>query len=245
MAEGDLASLKITLTRSNLDENESVGAVHAPLFPGAKFEEWWLLVYDNRGRRMIATDMMLGTGRTCKSTVNFVVPRPGDFSWTVYAMCDSYAGLDTHCDVHFRAAKKSEVDRSIFVHPEDAEIRTLFEELMMGLDQEQESDSEEEEEPASRENQMQKREAKKAESAKAVEVVEAEVADADGAVSNEEPKEPEQASKSKGSISDDEDEEERAIPEGVFIRVADTTGTFLYREPDEAALALAPGDDFK
>ena len=24
------------------------------------------------------------------------VPRPGDFSWTVYAMCDSYAGEGLH-----------------------------------------------------------------------------------------------------------------------------------------------------
>lgn len=46
--------------------------------------------------------------------------------------------------MRFTASKKSEVDRSVFVHPEDAEIRTLFEELMMGLDQEQESDSEDE-----------------------------------------------------------------------------------------------------
>eukprot|EP00439_Symbiodinium_sp_Y106_P086131 s1188_g31.t1 len=273
MAEGDLGTLKITLTRANLDATESVGAVHAPLFPGVKFEEWWLLVYDNRGRRtstaplqvsryakmqsqlglprymsrllrmcsspgicavacssrMIATDLVLGTGRECKSNVTFIVPRPGDFSWTVYAMCDSYAGLDVQCDVHFRAAKKNEVDRSIFVHPEDAEIRTLFEELMLGLDQDRESDSEEEEEPASREQQLQKREAKKAD-AKEPEAVEAvsevSVPDTEGAA-KEEPKEPKAGD---GGLSD---EEERAVPEGVFVRVVDTTGTFLYREPDE------------
>lgn len=229
MAEGDLGTLKITLTRTNLDATESVGAVHAPLFPGVKFEEWWLLVYDNRGRRMIATDLVLGTGRECKSNVTFIVPRPGDFSWTVHAMCDSYAGLDVQCDVHFRAAKKNEVDRSIFVHPEDAEIRTLFEELMLGLDQEQESDSEEEEEPASREQQMQKREAKKVDSKEPESASEVSVPENTA----KEPSEPKEPKAGDGGLSDDEDEEERAVPEGVFVRVVDTTGTFLYREPDE------------
>ena len=41
---------------------------------------------------MIAADLVLGTGRVCKSSVNFIVPRPGDFEWSVMAMCDSYAG---------------------------------------------------------------------------------------------------------------------------------------------------------
>ena len=104
---------------------------------------------------MMAADRIFSPQRVCESKVNFFVPRPGDFEWTVYAMCDSYAGLkricelwraglDVSCPVRFKASKRSEVDRSVFVHPEDAEIKTLFEELMMGLDQEQESDSEEE-----------------------------------------------------------------------------------------------------
>ncbi|CAL1169366.1 unnamed protein product [Cladocopium goreaui] len=154
MAEGDMATLKVTFTRTNLSDSESAGPVHALFFPVVKHEEWWLLVYDKRGRRMIAADLVLGTGRVCKSSVNFIVPRPGDFEWSVIAMCDSYAGLDVTLDVHFRGKKKSEVDRSIFIHPEDAEIRSFFEELMMGLDQDHESDSEDEEDDSARQQQM-------------------------------------------------------------------------------------------
>ncbi|CAJ1398588.1 unnamed protein product [Effrenium voratum] len=227
MAEGDMGTIKVTLTRTNLAESECVGPVHAPFFPAVKFEEWWLLVYDNRGRRLIASDLMLGTGRETKTSVNFIVPRPGDFDWTIFAMCDSYAGLDAKCDVSFRAAKRTEVDRSIFVHPEDAEIRTFFEEVMLGLDQDQES-SEEEEEDDSRQKQLQKREAKKSDvEGKVVEAAEVEESEAVKEANVDAVKEKANA---EGS---DEDEEEKAVPEGSFFRIKDTTGTYLYREPVE------------
>ena len=222
MAEGDMATLKVTFTRKNLSESQCAGPVHAPFFPAVKHEEWWLLVYDNRGRRMIASDLVLGTGRVCKSSVNFIVPRPGDFEWTVFAMCDSYAGLDVSCDVRFRGKKKSEVDRSIFVHPEDAELRSFFEELMMGLDQDKESDSEDEEDDTAREQQMRKRDAKKAD----VDEVEAEVEAKAKAASAP-------SAVAKDDAGSDEDEEEKAVPEGSFFRILDTTGSFLYREPAE------------
>jgi len=148
IAEGDIATLTVTLLRTNLQEGESVGPVYAPYFPGAKFEEWWILLYDDRSRRLLVVDAILGTGRTEKSTIRFIVPRHGPYQMTVHAMCDSYAGLDTTCSISFNAKKKEEVSKEIFIHPEDMNIRTLFEEIMMGLeppaDDEEDSDSEEE-----------------------------------------------------------------------------------------------------
>ncbi|CAE8695059.1 unnamed protein product, partial [Polarella glacialis] len=146
IAEGDMATLKVTLTRSNLEEGEAVGPVHAPFYPGPKYEEWWILVYDDQGRRMITADVVLGTGRSETCNVNFMVPRHGDFRWRVIAMCDSYAGLDVECPVNFLGRKKSEVDRSIFIHPNDKELKSFFEELMMGLEKGDDDDSDSEEE---------------------------------------------------------------------------------------------------
>eukprot|EP00913_Durusdinium_trenchii_P015793 g14841.t1 len=191
MAEGDMSTLKVTLTRTNLSKAECAGPVHAPFFPAVKYEEWWLLVYDKRGRRMIAADLVLGTGRVCKSSVNFIVPRPGEFEWTVFAMCDSYAGGL----------------RNGGTKPHD---------------------SEEEEEPSARQEQMLKRDAKK--DVNAVEVV-----DGDSGETEEnkkvESKEKKEAKKTEGS--DEEDEEEKAVPDGSYFRITDTTGSFIYREPTE------------
>jgi len=94
VAEGDLAHLSITLLRKNLSENEAAGPVHAPYFPGPKFEEWWLLVYDELSRLLITVSPIFETGHKETATVRFVFPRSGSFTWTVHAICDSYTGLD-------------------------------------------------------------------------------------------------------------------------------------------------------
>jgi len=213
MAEGDMATLTVTLTRTNLAEDETCGAVHAPLFPGAKFEEWWVIIYDSKHRRMIAADVILDKGRTISTNVTFIVPRHGDFNWKMYALCDSYAGLDVECDIEFSAKRKSEVDRNVFVHPEDMQIKTFFEELMEMAQEGDDDSSEDEEEDDARQTQQLKREQK--EEAKVV------------AVQKEaEPK--------KAPSSDDEaDEEANAIPEGVFYQIMDPTGAFLFKEPRE------------
>eukprot|EP00927_Polykrikos_kofoidii_P077093 TRINITY_DN74080_c0_g1_i1.p1 TRINITY_DN74080_c0_g1~~TRINITY_DN74080_c0_g1_i1.p1 ORF type:complete len:976 (-),score=178.05 TRINITY_DN74080_c0_g1_i1:254-3181(-) len=142
IVEGDVATLDITLTRLNLNEAEAAGYVHAPLFPVPKFEEWWLLLYDDRERRLVTVEVLLGRGRTEKSRIRFQLPSKGQYQWSVHAMCDSFEGLDVVQTVSFTAIGKNEVDRTIFIHPADMKIRTFFEELMLGTTMEEESDSE-------------------------------------------------------------------------------------------------------
>merc|ERR1719460_2608369 len=132
----DVATLTVTLTRTHLSDGEAAGIVHAPIFPVPKFEEWWIFVFDERDRRLITVDCIVGTGRVEKTNINFMVPRAGQFRWKITAMCDSYAGLDASCPFTFSTVKRSEVPREIFVHPEDKNIRTFFEELMLELNPE-------------------------------------------------------------------------------------------------------------
>lgn len=149
IAEGDLATLTVKLIRTNLQEGEAVGPVHAPFWPGPKFEEWWIVVYDDRARRLVTVEAVLGTRWQEEAQIQFMVPRSGIFHWTVYAMCDSYLDVDTSCTVCFRALKQCEVDRQYFIHPADAEIKTFFEELMEGMNPVDNDDSEsEDEQPA-------------------------------------------------------------------------------------------------
>eukprot|EP00933_Yihiella_yeosuensis_P025838 TRINITY_DN20033_c0_g1_i1.p1 TRINITY_DN20033_c0_g1~~TRINITY_DN20033_c0_g1_i1.p1 ORF type:complete len:975 (+),score=241.32 TRINITY_DN20033_c0_g1_i1:85-3009(+) len=212
ISESDIATLKVTLTRKNLGKDEAAGPVHAPLYPGPKFEEWWIIIYDSVGRRMVSAEPILGTSRVETVNVNFMVPRHGDFRWKVYAMCDAYMGLDVACDANFKAVRKNEVNREIFIHPEDAEIKTFFEELVNGLqEEEQDSDSEDEDEV----------------SKKKPKVVEAKDDEEEEAVKPVEDK------KEGPADSDEEDEEAAQIPDGVFYQVTDPTGQYLHREPSE------------
>lgn len=145
IAEGDMATLTVRMTRKNLTEGEAAGPVHAPLWPCPKFEEWWILVYDDSSRRLVTADLVLGPGRTEDLDIRFMVPRGGEFRWKLFAMCDSYAGIDVECPVTFTALKKNEINREIFVHPQDVNIKSFFEELMLGLEEPQDdSDSEDE-----------------------------------------------------------------------------------------------------
>lgn len=220
IADGDLATLTVTLVRQNLEEGETVGAVHAPFFPVAKYEEWWLLVYDDRGRRLVTVDVILGTRNTEQSKLRFMVPRAGDFHWTVHAMCDSYVGLDVSCPVTFKALRKNQVKREIFIHPEDMQIRTLFEELMEGL-QPADDDSESEDE-----NEVKKPAPDVAAVAAPTERPVAEKSDEVAEVAKTDA---ERAPSDAGDSSDCDDDE----PEGAFFRVTSPTGCFLFREPRE------------
>lgn len=58
-------------------------------------------------------------------------------------MCDSYLGVDVSCDVTFVAKHAHDVDRQVFVHPEDAALDdqpTLLRNMMGDLLAEESSD---------------------------------------------------------------------------------------------------------
>ena len=44
IAEGDLITVKVSVTRTNLDEDEKAGPVHAPYFPATRKEGWWIIL---------------------------------------------------------------------------------------------------------------------------------------------------------------------------------------------------------
>lgn len=44
IVEGDIVTVTVELTRTNLKEHEVAGPVHAPYFPKVKYEEWWIFL---------------------------------------------------------------------------------------------------------------------------------------------------------------------------------------------------------
>mmetsp|Transcript_806 Transcript_806/g.1754 ORF Transcript_806/g.1754 Transcript_806/m.1754 type:complete len:982 (-) Transcript_806:56-3001(-) len=218
IAEGDLATMTVTLTRKNLAEGEAVGPVHAPFFPMPKFEEWWLLVYDERARSVVTVEAILGNGKEESAKIHFGVHRKGDFRWTVHAMCDSYVGLDVKSTVNFKALSKKEIKHEIFTHPEDREIKTFFEMMMESLEPEAEDDSDSDDDVAPKGKQVVAA-PKAAQAPKAAEKQQEEDKDEDEAL-------PE-------VLQDSSDSDRDVGPEGNFYRIAPADGVHVFRQPKE------------
>jgi translocation protein SEC63 len=147
MVVGDVATVSCRLTRKNLKENESMGPVHAPLFPEPKFEEWWLfLVEAAPSTRIITFERLRDTDRVVEEKLRFEIGRAGKHKLVLHALCDSYAGLDQKVELNFNAKTADEVKREIVVHREDEDLDlqpTLFQQFMGEINQEEESDEEE------------------------------------------------------------------------------------------------------
>mmetsp|Transcript_38839 Transcript_38839/g.109766 ORF Transcript_38839/g.109766 Transcript_38839/m.109766 type:complete len:672 (+) Transcript_38839:98-2113(+) len=145
---GDIATVNVQLVRKNLQDNEAMGPVHAPLFPEPKFEEWWLILVDpSQSTRIIAWERIRDTERVVEEKLRFPVSRPGKQTLVLHAICDSYAGIDQKVDLNFNVQKVDEVKREIVVHPEDEELDlqpTLFQQFMGDFSREEESEEEEE-----------------------------------------------------------------------------------------------------
>jgi len=145
---GDIATVSVKMTRKNLQEGEAVGPVHAPLFPEAKYEEWWIfLVEGSPSTRIITYERIRSTERVFEEKLRFQISRPGKHKLDLHVLCDSYAGLDKKVELNFNACQESEVKRDVFVHKEDEDLDlqpTLFQQFMGDFGQEEESEEEEE-----------------------------------------------------------------------------------------------------
>ncbi|CAK0863473.1 unnamed protein product [Prorocentrum cordatum] len=117
----DVATVTVRMERKNLQENEAVGPVHAPLFPEPKFEDWWLFLVEGGSAttRIIASQRIRDTEKVVVEKLRFQLSRAGKHQLVLHAMCDSYAGLDKKVELNFNVCTEDEVKREVIVHPED------------------------------------------------------------------------------------------------------------------------------
>jgi translocation protein SEC63 len=144
--EGDLCTVKVTITRNNLKEGEKAGLVHAPLFPFPKQEAWWIALGTKEGK-IISIEKVGNPNRVVEHNIKFLAPRQGEYEFDLYVMSNAYLDLDQKHKV-----KLTTLDNSVLpeykIHPDDAELDdepTLFEE-MLNANIEQDSDSDDEDE---------------------------------------------------------------------------------------------------
>ncbi|KAK0838657.1 Pre-mRNA-splicing helicase BRR2 [Friedmanniomyces endolithicus] len=90
---GSPAILNVTVERQLEEDEELNPAVHAPFFPAAKTENWWLVVGEESSKSLLAIKRVT-IARALKTKLEIVVPEAGTHELTLFLMSDSYVGVD-------------------------------------------------------------------------------------------------------------------------------------------------------
>ena len=89
LASGKSVNIEVKLER----EDEVTGPVIAPFFPTKRKEEWWVIIGDPKSNSLLYIKG-LTLQQKAKFKLDFVAPRPGQYSYSLYFMSDSYMGCD-------------------------------------------------------------------------------------------------------------------------------------------------------
>lgn len=90
IAAGQSVVVAVSLER----EDEVVGPVIAPFFPQKKEEGWWVVIGDPKNNTLVSIKRQT-LQQKAKIKVDFTAPsEPGQHSYTIYFMSDSYTGCD-------------------------------------------------------------------------------------------------------------------------------------------------------
>jgi translocation protein SEC63 len=151
VSAGDVAQVVITMTRKHLKEGEAQGPVHAPFFPKEKFDVWYLfLMFQFAGMaspRLLGSDRLISPERQVTSKMMFEVPPKGSYTFQLYAMSDSYAGLDVKLDVNFTVVDA--VVREYKIHSDDLKLEGMsMIQQMLGMQEDEEDDDSDEDKAA-------------------------------------------------------------------------------------------------
>jgi translocation protein SEC63 len=139
--EGDLCTVKVTITRTNLEDGETAGLVHAPKFPYPKQEAWWVILGTKEGK-IISIEKVTDPKKVVQHQIKFLAPRVGEYEFDLFVKSNAYLGLDLKQKVNLTTLDASALPE-YKVHPDDAVLDdepTLFEE-MLNANVEQDSDS--------------------------------------------------------------------------------------------------------
>ncbi|CAB1121292.1 unnamed protein product [Ectocarpus sp. CCAP 1310/34] len=145
IAENDLVTIKVTLTRNNVEDGSKVQPVYAPKYPVFADEGWWVLVGDINRKTIFSFERITDNGRVVSKEVKMMAPnKPGTVKLDVFVKSDSYVGLDQKQAVQFEVVSAANLPQ-YEPHPDDLELDnepTLFEQVMQAYDDETDSEDE-------------------------------------------------------------------------------------------------------
>jgi len=78
------------------EEDEEKMFVHAPFYPKALLEGWWVIVGDLENNSLLAMKRVsFQSSSTAQTTLSFTAPKtPATYHYRLYVLCDSYMGCD-------------------------------------------------------------------------------------------------------------------------------------------------------
>ncbi|KAF1794406.1 hypothetical protein JG687_00003250 [Phytophthora cactorum] len=159
IAEGDIMTVTVKLTRKNVKEGDTCDLVYAPRFPYPKMERWYCIVGDVKMNHLHAFAKMTSQERVVEQKLQLQAPpKAGTYQLDIFVKSDSYVGMDLRAVAKFNVAPAATLP-VYKPHPEDLELDnepTLFEQVMNAADS---SDSEEEDEDLEQEQEEAEKEA--------------------------------------------------------------------------------------
>ncbi|KAL1522354.1 hypothetical protein AB1Y20_017346 [Prymnesium parvum] len=105
--------------------------VHAPLFPFDRYEQWMVLLVDQKTNRLIGYQKLSQNTRFEKIQLKFLAPKEGTVQYEIHCLCSSYLGADK------KVLMKKTINKK-----EEKEEKTAAE-----VAEDEDDDEEEEEEP--------------------------------------------------------------------------------------------------
>merc|ERR1712224_1117113 len=145
--EGDLMTLRVKITRNNIEDGELAGLVHAPHFPFPKNEAWWIILStktnNNGGGKIISSEKVSDPRKVFTHDIKVLAPTKGNHDFDLHVLSDSYIGMDRRAQVQVTTLDATQLPE-YKIHPDDAELDnelTLFEEILNNANIEEDSDS--------------------------------------------------------------------------------------------------------
>lgn len=155
--EQDLVTLRVKMTRENVEEKQKAPPVHAPLFPRPINEAWWLILTEKDTKKtgepnIHAVERITDQSKNVTHEIRFMAPGGvGSYSFELNVLSETYAGLDEKIEIAFDVLSAADLP-DYEAHPEDIELDnepTLFEQVMTAnMDDESDDDDEDDEDEA-------------------------------------------------------------------------------------------------
>lgn len=153
ITDGDLVTVKVTIDRVSLKEDQKIGLVHSNFFPMLRLEKIWIIIADPIANRayyvkpVVSQDKII-VDQDFKFPVgsNAVNLGVGKHRWEVHVKSDCYYALDVITQFDIDVLPSTLVKKEIFIHPDDQKIEkqaTWIQSVMTGMQGENDSSDEE------------------------------------------------------------------------------------------------------